>query len=569
MSLFLLGCEEEAQLLKKDYPYIFTKDVTDINHSGATFNAEVIKHGTGEVIDFGFTWSASGQEFSASLLKNGGSLDNFTLRISDDLEKGITYYCKPYIQTVNHTVYGYETSFESEGVSSPQITDFNPKEGFDGTEITLIGNHFSSILSKNKVYVNSIPAIIIYASNDTLIFISPMTSHIGQASVSVEVRSEKVIAENMFRIIGPQITGISKTSGHSGDYVTLYGQNLTQNGQLLGVALGSFSTSIVESSPTEILFSINPLPNSLLMNDVSIDYIKFVNGKKTTYLNEQFQVKASWEERNRTPFYLPFEYVGNIYNNKAYIFKYGNIYQHYPFYSDLYEYDSDNDSWKIITSFPGENEMNSIFFVFGNELLVIGGVNSGTAINSSWSFNFTNRTWTQKDPIPFKFNKAKYRIIGEKAFITTDSEQVWIYDSNNRSFIQKAELPCSYSSIIYVYEKDGMIYTVNNTQTWKYDVMSDYWTLISSNPFSRPTTYGNTSCTGFKYKDNLYVLYVGKEIYKYDAERNKWIYTALLPVNHYIPWHTKSIFIINNQVFVIPSDMFTSNQDLQMFKYLN
>ncbi|MCP4553123.1 MAG: hypothetical protein GY834_14040 [Bacteroidetes bacterium] len=571
LGLFHFSCERKAELSEKRYPYLLTNDVSQIDKTGVTFSAEVVNFGTDEIIDFGFMWSNSDHEFSSSLLKEGGTLDDFTLRISDDLENKVEYQCKPYIKTSENTVYGYEVTFVSEGIDDPIILDFLPKEGFDGTKITITGKYFSSILSKNKAWVNNLAAQVVYASTDTLIISSPIMSHIGDTKISIEVRSTKVDSEDSFEILGPQISSISTLSAHSGNYVTIYGTNLTQNGSLLEVGFGDLGWSIIESSPTEVLVSINPPSIDLLMDDFLFDYIKFVNGKKTTYFNQQFQLKASWSERELTPFNLPFEYLENIYNDKAYIFKAEHVLNQYTYYSDLYEYSPITDNWQPITDFPGENEVSCISLVFENELLVMGGVTTtNNQTSRSWSFNFINKTWIQIDDIPFTFSDVKYCILDNYAFITTDSKQVWVFNSVDKSFMQKDELPFSYSSVIHVFEKDGEVYSVNDKETWKYNINSDHWTMLSANPFYRPTnTHGNISSTGFKYKNDLYILFNGEKIYRYDIDRDIWIYTTLIPFEYSPPWRTTSTFTIYNQVFVIPSDIQVGNTNLQMFVYQN
>ena len=72
------ACKKDATIKPKDYPYIITNEVTDIDSTGATFNAEIIDLGQEEIIEYGFVWSE----------KNNPTIADYKKIIGHDYKKG-------------------------------------------------------------------------------------------------------------------------------------------------------------------------------------------------------------------------------------------------------------------------------------------------------------------------------------------------------------------------------------------------------------------------------------------------------------------------------------------------
>jgi hypothetical protein len=268
----LIGCREDATIQTKDYPYVITKSVMNIDSSGATLEADILDLGKEKITDFGFNLN---ETFQYSLW-NKGSLDDFKLRISTDLQNGITYRCRAYVQTNKNLVLGNEVIFVGLGSKSPIIEDFNPKEGFDGTKVTLTGKYFSQ--SANiKVFINKLQAEILYSSIDSIIFIMPSTDFVGDASISVKIGSQKRIFNLNFRILGPEISSVSPLSGHPGDSVTINGKNFVIPGESISVFFGPYEAPIVSTSDIQLKVKV---PDINLSLDKSV-FIKLMSGSKT------------------------------------------------------------------------------------------------------------------------------------------------------------------------------------------------------------------------------------------------------------------------------------------------
>lgn len=553
--ILLIGCEKEIEISSKSYPYIITKEVSNIDSTGVTLNAELLDNGKEEIIDFGFIWNNEETEYKYSLKNNGGALGNFTVRISSDLEAEQNYTCKAYIETTVHQIFGNTVTFESFGSKSPEILDFNPKIGFDTTEVVLTGKYFSLNNENNSVFVNNVKAKILYCSNDTIIFKTPKMPYYGDAEVSVLVGLKKVIATNKFQILGPQIESISSTSGHSGEYLTIKGNNFTQNGENTYVSFHEINAQILKMSATEIEVVV-PAPsfNGLLYDNTAS--IEITNGLKSATYSEDYNIKKSWEQKQATPFSWGWKYQAFTYNEKGYILELNA--------KELYEYDPNLNQWNVISAFPGERHDGSLYIIHNQKLMKIGGYGGYYRYTDFWEYDFINDTWTQKTDIPFDFQYANYFILDNEIFIITTDSQVWKYNANNELFTRLNDFPTTFEFFVFSFTSNNIAYTVSSDKTWQYDKLNDSWINVASNSFSLQS-YSQLAI-GFGYKETGYVLQSGKDLYRFDVERNQWILSSNYPgpygYNSY-----KTVFVINDKAYVAATSTNYSGGAPLMYSY--
>ena len=225
------GCTKDALIQSKSYPSIITKNVSNIDSLGATFEGSVLDYGEVEITDFGFILNDGKSDYQFSIQKTS-TLKEFKMRIETDLEKGVTYSCRTYAKTNKFLVLGNKVNFVGKGSLFPIIEDFNPKVGFDGTLVTLKAKYLSHNPLKNSVFVNNIQALVVSSNTDSITFKIPSSSFVGDATISLKTGSHGTVSPRKFNIQGPVIESISATSGHSGDLLTLYGKNFLQNENL-------------------------------------------------------------------------------------------------------------------------------------------------------------------------------------------------------------------------------------------------------------------------------------------------------------------------------------------------
>lgn len=541
----IIGCTKDATLQSKQYPYVNTKDVTDIDETGATFEAEILNTGQVKITDFGFIWGNENGEYEYSLY-NTGSLDNFRIRISTDMVTGSTYTCRAYLRTGKNIILGNAVTFKSLGPESLVIKDFNPKFGFDGTIIKLSYKYLSQISANKQVFVNNIPAEIIFSNDDSIVFKTPKMIYFGETSISIQIGSKIARSIITYKILGPEIEVVSLLSGHSGDYVTIEGKNFIQNGENVEVFFNYYTDSrsaeIISFSETKIEFIVPTL--GPLFNDIS-SQIRLVNGLKTTsYSKATFLLKKEWELKQATPFEGFAFYQAFTFNEKGYIFEMDS--------KQLYEYSPISDKWKIFPSilFPGDRSEGSLYIVINENLFKIGGYDYlSHPLNELWVFAFNDKKWNKKNDLPFKFNNAVYYNVNNQVYIVTDIGQVWKCDFVNEQYTKLKDCPFNFLyAFASSYVGNGKAFVVTYGHTWQYQEQDDKWVEKTTNPFFS----AQIPAMGFALNNTGYVLQGGQTLYKYNIIKDKWILTSMYPGSNGYESH-KTTFIIGDKVYFAPT----------------
>lgn len=108
--------------------------------------------------------------------------------------------------------------------NQPLITDFSPKQGVSGTEVTITGQNFRSIAEENNVKFNGIKAKVITASGTSLKVIVPLGATTGK--ITIDYFGVAAESANDFTVEPSHaVTGFSPKIGAPGDVVTITGTN--------------------------------------------------------------------------------------------------------------------------------------------------------------------------------------------------------------------------------------------------------------------------------------------------------------------------------------------------------
>jgi hypothetical protein len=520
LLLLLSGCEKDATIQTKEYPLVLTKEISEINKTGATFAGKILQNGSVDITDFGFTWTDGQSVFKTSLINNGIP-EEFKYRISSDLKVGSTYSVQAYLQTKKNLVLGNKVQFKSLGNNGPVITDFYPKTGVDGSMVTIVGKYFSRISSNNKVFVNNIEGQIIYSSNDSIKFKTPQMAFFGNTKISVKVDTKTGISDLLFNIIGPTINSISSITGLSGNYLTLTGRNFTKNDTVIKVSFGTYPAQVINSSDSQVKVVV-PAATYSLLSETSV-VLKLENGLKTTTYKDRFLIGKSWESKQATPFDWSWRYSAFTYNEKGYILELNT--------KQFYEYNSLANQWNLFPSsiFPGERNEGSLYIVEGDKLFKLGGHNYlDSALGEFWEFSFNDKSWNRKTDLPFKIRDAVYLNLKNQLYIVTDEGQVWKCDLINETYIRLNDSPFKFVwSFASAFEINGKMLVAIYGQNWQYNDQNDTWSNISANPIQKQSYSENAF--GFSYNGTGYVLQGGENLYKYDILNGIWIKVSEFP----------------------------------------
>jgi len=534
------GCVKDAEIKPKQYPLVTTNSVEDINSKGATFSAVILDFGQEEIIDYGFTWSGTEAIYKNSLYKKDSIVD-FSVRISADLAIGKSYVCKAYVKTARNLVVGNPVTFISQGSAVPKIHNFYPKEGYDGTLIKLTGDNFSQILTNNKVLVDNIAAVLISLNGDTITFKTPLMGFIGDATISVEVGSQKTTSDYKFKVLGPEINAVSSLSGYSGANIIIDGKSFTQNGLNTEVYFGRYKAEILSLFENK-LDIIVPTPIFDLLNDQPY-VLKIVNGLKSIVYKELFVIKHSWESKQPTPFdSWSWKHQAFTYGDKGYIFEIDQ--------KMLFVYNPIYNQWNSIPAslFSRDRNEGSLYLVSSDQLFKAGGYNyMNELLDELWAYSFVNSTWVRKDKIPFKFLEAIHFTLNSQIYVITNEGQLWKCNFENGQYIKLKNCPVDFTrSFASTFMCNGKAFVVTYGKTLQYNDENDSWIEKSSNQIVHINYSINAK--GFSYNNTGYVLQAGRDLYKYDAMNDKWILTSIYPgcggENAY-----KAVFTLGNKAY--------------------
>jgi len=110
----LVTCKND-EVTPREYPRVTTLEVSSISESGATFNAEIIYPGNGEILEYGFVWGESSkptlEDFNKEVQTNSITTGKFSAKISTPLKNGVNYYVRAYAINEKYLVYGKVVPF--------------------------------------------------------------------------------------------------------------------------------------------------------------------------------------------------------------------------------------------------------------------------------------------------------------------------------------------------------------------------------------------------------------------------------------------------------------------------
>lgn len=171
----------------------------------------------------------------------------------------LTYY-----QSTGKITYSYNSlSCVSEGdfsLDNPVVTSLAPLSGYQGQTITIQGRNFNP--ASSTVKFNSISAAII-SRNDSIIVCKVPGGLTNPVSVEVTAGTNTAEANEEFDILIPEVTSFLPASLSTGDTITIYGKDFSQD-LVLYVKAGGF-----QDTPLEYL-SVTPDVIRAVLPDCSL-----------------------------------------------------------------------------------------------------------------------------------------------------------------------------------------------------------------------------------------------------------------------------------------------------------
>jgi hypothetical protein len=220
----LTTCQKE-KIANRQYPRVKTLQVTEINESGAKFNAEIFSGNLQDIEEYGFIWNSGDKVVSREPIQN----KSFSFTVHSALKKGTTYEVKAYVKTQTYEVFGPPVTFISLGSEAPVITDFDKKSGTWGDTITITGKNFRYKKEEVRVQLGDLYISVLSSTDTTIKIIVPFSfySNSEKTNIRVTIEGNTATSTDQFTYLKPQITSIHPLLGTFNDTIEITGNNFS------------------------------------------------------------------------------------------------------------------------------------------------------------------------------------------------------------------------------------------------------------------------------------------------------------------------------------------------------
>lgn len=535
LLVIAVSCKRENEFA---FPLIQTGEVTDIDSTGVVFHAKITDLSKTGITEYGFVWgplSMKGTDPFKIVVQVSPNNGTFSAEVSTEMFSDTSYYVKAFARNENYTTYGKIVTFQSKGSRAPVILDFFPKEGTNGSRITIKGKNFSSYLSGNSVrFGKAVPQIIDVSDESILVSLPDDLNVSGRVNITVETSGKTAISESKFVLEGCDILNFTPESLMIGDTIVVNANDIgaTISDNILRI---EGSTAEIIDKVGNAIVAVVPYSPKLGFNEITIT----VNGK-TCYSQDSVFLENPWSIISGSfPFIRHYGSKGFSIANKVYT-GFGMTFDG-PF-KDLHEFSFTSNTWRTCADLPGTGRVNPVAFSVGDKGYVgLGDDNSGEIFNDFFEFDPVNNLWTRKSDFPGMKRGAPFCIsIGNKAYIGTglgiyeDSRDWWEYDPAYDQWKRLNDYPGgTFTNLLgFVHQGKGYIIECESHMFWKYDPSSDSWERLVDFPGylrygAAGFSFGSYAYVGMGLRPNDFVVLT--DFWRFDFEKNKWIRIADIP----------------------------------------
>jgi N-acetylneuraminic acid mutarotase len=169
----------------------------------------------------------------------------------------------------------------------------------------------------------------------------------------------------------------------------------------------------------------------------------------------------------------------------------------------FYEFDPQFDSWTYLGLFPGAPRRDAWSFgidnigYFGGGRFVYGSGN----INDLWSFDYTSKSWTKKNNLPFSSTAGMAFTIQQEAYVlvgdNTTIKEFWKYNVIGDTWTLMPDLPFQATQYAMHFVSGNAFYISVEDRLWKFSGGS--WTEIVTLPVTPSMGSVSFSLGGYAY----------------------------------------------------------------------
>lgn len=235
--VFSFGCQEEEGISQRNYPFIETLQLSNLDENGVTIEAHLLKNGTASIESYGVDYLESRYveniysdvDFITKEILESPESEFFSVRVESDLVAGEEYHAKPFVRSNGYKVYGESLIFQAEGSRAPEITEVNSSVLGMRLELVIKGKNFSTRIENNLIEVPGSEAYFrfnILEATSEMLRVQAMKwnslaefGHDQRFDLAVTTLGKKTVLPGHFSIGYPRITSINTLMAKEGEEI--------------------------------------------------------------------------------------------------------------------------------------------------------------------------------------------------------------------------------------------------------------------------------------------------------------------------------------------------------------
>ncbi|MFO7576040.1 MAG: type IX secretion system membrane protein PorP/SprF, partial [Bacteroidales bacterium] len=433
--------------------------------------------------------------------------------------------------TTGNTTNVFATKFE---LVMPEITDFFPAEAYPGETITINGQNFDPVPTKNVVRFNDVITTVVSSTTTQLKVIVPYLEGID-CQLSVTVGTLTGVAPGIIKVLvipGPEITDFFPAEVYPGQLVTIngnyFGTGITGN----IVKFNNTNALIISSSFNQI----QVLAPNLEGHDCQISVIA---GNKTGVANGLIKIlfwPELWHRVSDHP-------EGNMHRMGSFVIgDYGytglGTRVHHDYSLKFWRYDYTDDSWLEVALFPGITRVSPMGFSIGGRGYIVSGSTlddqSGQALRDLYEYNPGTNSWTRLGDYPGNLQNNYIgwaQVVNDKAYINFSPQDFYSYVPSTNQWTKLSNPSGQLFSHSSCFVMGDIIYLVggidnyitHKREVWAYNTSTNTWTRKNDFPGE-----ARRSAVGLGIDGQYYIglgingITVFKDFWRYDVQNDIW-----------------------------------------------